>query len=40
LENINPSKIIVCGAGVYNHSEFVNLAQDTLGYIPAGQSGK
>ncbi|CAD8077207.1 unnamed protein product [Paramecium sonneborni] len=40
LENINPSRIIVTGAGIYNHSEFVSLAQDTLSFISAGQSTK
>ncbi|CAD8091177.1 unnamed protein product [Paramecium sonneborni] len=40
LENINPSKIIVAGAGIYNHTEFVSLVQDSLGFIPAGQTGK
>jgi predicted Zn-dependent peptidase len=34
LEHINPSRIFVCGAGVENHEEFVDLAEKTFGFIP------
>jgi len=34
LENINPERIVVGAAGVENHQEFVDLAEQTLGFIP------
>jgi len=34
LENINPQKIFVCGAGIENHQEFVDICEQTLGFIP------
>lgn len=35
VENIRPDRIIVLGAGVHNHNEFVELVQDKFGGIPA-----
>jgi len=35
LENITPNKIYVCGAGIENHGEFVDLVADKLSHIPA-----
>lgn len=34
LENINPQKIYVSAAGIENHQEFVDLVEQTLGFIP------
>jgi len=38
LENINPSKIYVCAAGLENHQEFVDLVENKLGFIPPADS--
>lgn len=35
LENITPNKIFVCGAGIENHGEFVDLVSEKLSHIPA-----
>jgi len=34
LENINPQKIYVSAAGIESHQEFVDLCEQTLGFIP------
>ena len=34
-KNINPNRIIISAAGVENHQEFVDLANDTLSYLKA-----
>jgi processing peptidase subunit alpha len=34
LENINPSRIFVCAAGVESHQEFVDLCEAKLSFIP------
>lgn len=39
LENITPNKIYVCGAGIENHGEFVDLVSEKLGHIPAVTGG-
>jgi len=39
LENINPDRIFVCASGVENHREFVELAEKTLGFMPAPTEG-
>lgn len=33
MSTITPSKVIVCANGVRNHSEFVDLAEETLGVL-------
>jgi predicted Zn-dependent peptidase len=38
LENINPSRIFLCAAGIENHQEFVDLCESKLSFIP-GVSG-
>jgi len=40
LENINPSRIFVCAAGVENHHEFVDLCEAKLSFIPAQSDAK
>lgn len=35
LENINPSRIFICAAGIENHQEFVDLCEAKLSFIPA-----
>lgn len=34
IENIRPDRIIVLGAGVYDHNEFLELVQNKFGGIP------
>jgi hypothetical protein len=36
LENITPNRIIVSGAGIESHDEFVELVNAKLSYMPAG----
>lgn len=38
LDNIRPNKIVVCGAGIESHQEFVDLVQSKLGGIPKAES--
>jgi predicted Zn-dependent peptidase len=38
LDNIRPENIIVCSAGVENHSEFVELVNFKLGSLPKSTS--
>lgn len=33
LENINPKNIVVCGAGIENHDEFLELAENEYGNL-------
>lgn len=34
MENIRPESIIVCGAGIENHVEFVDLVNQKIGSLP------
>lgn len=35
MENITPNRIIVSGAGIESHEEFVELVNSKLSYMPA-----
>jgi processing peptidase subunit beta len=35
LENIDPSRIVVCASGVDFHQEFADLAEEKLSVIPS-----
>ena len=37
LDNIRPDKLIVCGAGIESHQEFVELVLSKLGGIPRSE---
>jgi len=34
LDNIRPEKLVVCGAGIESHQEFVDLVVSKLGGLP------
>jgi len=38
LENIRPNKLVVCGAGIESHQEFVDLVLQKLGGIPISEN--
>lgn len=39
LETLSPRKVVICGAGIDNHQEFVDLVSDKLATVPLPNSG-
>lgn len=39
LETLSPHKVIICGGGIEDHQEFVDLVNDKLGLVPLPNAG-